>query len=120
MVGSYSTITYMNVFIEKDEHFVWPESCIILKSAYLIWSPSGINTRPLLFITHMNDLPLRLNELHIDLFADDGTQYSSHVTRFNPVPSVSLYYVYIFICHLYQFKYYYCNYFLCFSFLSLI
>jgi len=38
---------------------------------------------PLLFIIHMNDLPLHLNETHIDLFADDATQYSSGMTLQN-------------------------------------
>ena len=43
----------------------------------LLSRKTSLGPGPLLFIIHMNDLPLHLNDTQIDMFADDSTQYVS-------------------------------------------
>ena len=50
------------------------------KTPITFGAPQGSILGPLLFIIHMNDLPLHLNESYIDLFADDATQYTTSGT----------------------------------------
>ena len=65
----------------KDRHFqIIIENELSCKTPINSGVPQGSILGSLLFMIHMNDLPLHLNESYIDLFADDTTQYTSSGT----------------------------------------
>ena len=62
-------------YLSEREFQVSIDNQLSCRSKITTGVPQGSILGPLLFMVHMNDLHLQLNETQIDLYADDATHY---------------------------------------------
>ena len=75
-----NALAWFTSYLSNREFYVSIDNHMSDKATIASGVPQGSILDPLLFVIYMNDLPLRISNSNVELFADDATLYASAST----------------------------------------